>query len=522
MQPGQLLLSLRPSQQFKSPLDFKATSREQKDLVARPRPPLTRECLDAVKSLRNTAISNEAIIAAARLLGQYPESAAPYAEALAQHFLKQSTDVRAVIAYALGQIGAEAVAPYASTLVEALDDNNPGVQLYLKKLLQDSGSEGAKELAVKVALGDANSSASASAIITAMGSEGADALAAHLPQPTVVANLRIIGAMSKLKQFVSPHWEKLASLLGDKHAGIRRAVVAVLGDSGAATFSDQIAALLEDEDSSVQLAALQSLGKLGEGAAGHTKAVADALMLPNRELQRAALKTLGQIGKESLNKNPLVDFEPDSWTLPDSAVESVILHLRQKDGEMQALTIGTLKQLGGVGAAILSMQLACSDNRLRMHCCEALTKIGLEDNNNANKWQYREIHVGAAGLACHLHHKDAKLRQMVCEGLGRCGKDARQYAIIMEEVMDNDKVAQVQEAAKKGISQMGTSKGQEANALLTDPRLVAHAVPAQGRRDAQKMTELLTQEVQRIALLAGNSKAKLPKMGGGLCSCFSV
>lgn len=522
MQPGQLLLSLRPSQQLKSPLDFKATSREQKDLVARPRPPLTRECLDAVKSLRSTAISTEAVIAAARLLGQYPESAAPYAEALAQHFLKHSTDVRAVIAYALGQIGAEAVAPYASTLVEGLNDNNPGVQLYLKKLLQNSGSEGAKELALKVASGDATSSASASAIITAMGSEGADALAAHLPQPTVVANLRIIGAMSRLKQFVSPHLEKLANLLGDKNVEIRRAVVAVLGDSGAAEFSDQIAALLEDEDSSVQLAALQSLGKMGKGAAGHTKEVADALLFPNRALQCAALKALGQIGKHSLNKNPLADFEPDSWNLPDSAIESVILHLRQKDCEMQSLTIEALKLMGGVGAAILSMQLACSDNRLRTHCCEALTKIGLEDNSNANKWQYREIHVGAACLACHLHHKDAKLRQIVCEGLGRCGKDARQYAIIMEEVMDNDKVAEVREAAKKGISQMGTSKGQESNALLTDPRLIAHAVPAQGRRNAQKMTELMIQEVQRIASLAGNSKAKLPKLGGRLCSCFSL
>eukprot|EP00931_Biecheleriopsis_adriatica_P100422 TRINITY_DN75745_c0_g1_i1.p1 TRINITY_DN75745_c0_g1~~TRINITY_DN75745_c0_g1_i1.p1 ORF type:complete len:548 (-),score=143.65 TRINITY_DN75745_c0_g1_i1:34-1677(-) len=499
-------------------IEVNVDSRKRLEAEVRPPlPPLSPEEENAVKILNNEVADNDAIIAAARILSLSPEVAAPHAALLARRLRHEDSEVRRVMAYAISQLGVVAASSHASALVDSLCDEDAGMQMMLKNILQATGSQGAAALAAKVKVDDGRAAKAAMQILQGMGADGAEALAEELRRASDAASTRrLVTTLMRTGKAATPYLATIADLLSQKDEGVRRDVVEALGRAGEAAgpYVHDVAKLLEG-DSSERCCALEALERIGKPAAGYTASVSVALLDADRSVQLKALKALGGIAAASLDPDPLTDAADGAWTLPDDGVRAMLLHLKQQSkGAAEAL-----KLMGCLGAAILSTQLCSKSSELRKRCLEALVGMGPRDPESVGKKETpRELHVGAGALAMQLSNSDPGVRVLMCGALGSCAKNARGHAWTLKELWDGngkpelqDSSPEVRKAAMTAITKMGSKKGSETNVLLTDPTIVAMSVPAQTKRDAEQLVDIIRSMVTRVSGLQNASSTDIVK-----------
>eukprot|EP00930_Biecheleria_cincta_P044236 TRINITY_DN30360_c0_g1_i1.p1 TRINITY_DN30360_c0_g1~~TRINITY_DN30360_c0_g1_i1.p1 ORF type:complete len:559 (-),score=85.48 TRINITY_DN30360_c0_g1_i1:27-1652(-) len=491
------------------------TRQEWEKSIRVPFPPLSLEAVEATRTLRDESASADAVILAARTLSLFHEAASPHAALLARRLSDERSDVRRVMAYALGQVGPAAACAHAPALVDCLWDGDAGVQMILKNLLSATGRQGAEALAAKIAAEDSTASKSAMQILSSMGSEGAAALAAQLPQLEASANRRIIASFMRIGKAGFPHLESVAALLNHSDAAVRRDATEAVGRcrDAAGPYAPVIARLLQEGDAAERCCALEALERIGRPAGAYMHVISGALCDADTSVQLKAVKAIGGIAGAMLNPDPLTDCDEGAWAVPDDAILAMLCHFEQQTPNV----IESLKLMGCWGAAILATQLTKSVEAKR-RSLEALVAMGPRDRDNKGISDApRELHVGACALACYLNAKEPAMRLMVCGALGSCGVFARGHAWTLKEMWDGngnaelrDASPEVRKAAMTAITKMNSKKGAETNVLLTDPTIVAMSVPVSQKRDASKLAELIKDKIAHVAQLQATSTLRIP------------
>lgn len=492
------------------------TRQELEKSIRVPFPPLPPEGVEAVRTLTDESASTDAVISAARTLSLFHEAASPHAALLARRLSDERSDVRRVMAYALGQIGPTAACAHAPALVDCLWDGDVGVQMILKNLLSATGRQGADALAAKVAAEDGAASKSAMQILSGMGSEGAAALAAQLPQLDASANRRVIASFMRIGKAGFPHLESVAALLSHSDAGVRQDATEAVGRcrDAAGPYAPIIAKLLQEGGGAERCCALEALERIGRPAGAHMHMISGTLSDADTSVQLKAVKAIGGIAGAMLSPDPLTDCDEDAWVLSDDGILAMLCHFEQQTPN----AIASLKLMGCWGAAILAIQLTKGAEAKR-RSFEALVAMGPRDPDSWGKNDApRELHVGACALACFLNAKDPAMRLVICGALGSCGIFARGHAWTLKEMWDGngnaelrDSSPEVRKAAMTAITKMNSKKGAETNVLLTDPTIVAMSVPVSQKRDAGKLVEMIKGKIAYVEQLQASSTLRLPQ-----------
>lgn len=104
---------------------------------------------------------------------------------------------------------------------------------------------------------------------------------------------------AKLGTRVAPHAATIAARLDDEDARLGE-----LGEQHVAPIDvGAIVARLQDDSSAVRFAAVEALGKLGEHAAPHVRAIAPLFDHDDAGVRRAAVEALGRLGAPSIFKD---------------------------------------------------------------------------------------------------------------------------------------------------------------------------------------------------------------------------
>lgn len=480
-------------------------------------------------ALRNKNSGDEAVIEAARALGQLQRAAWRHVGELVPWLGSRSVNVRRVVAWSLCQIGGSACAAYADIIVTGLGDCDAGVQLFLQGLLCSTGAEGAAALVRKIAAEESQASRSATRMILDLGSDGVAMLALSLNAPTAASRRRILATMQKVQEaelkampafpapvseIVLPHLNSIAALLEDEDAQIRAMAAKMLGCCGAAAvpFAASLAKLVYDEDPCVRAKTVEALASLGSSAARHTGAIATVLWDTEVTVQLAALKALGRSARVSMSKNPLSHFDDGCWTLPDEGLVSMVRHLRDPaDSQRLNTAMDTLKQMGSVGAALISSQLFHCGRELQNQSLLFLTQFPSEDME-------KQVNVGAAALSFHLGSKDPRVRVLICEALSGCGRSARGHAQALLELSQTDPVDFVRVAALTAVKAFGRRMNWEiqfgpinGQAFPLDPQVVVNSVPIRERVETASMSQLIGKLVSRITALVQELGVRTPR-----------
>lgn len=437
--------------------------------------------------------SDEAsLLESARALGQMQRAAQAYAVALSKRLADKRVEVRRIMAWALAQIGGQD-SQVIELLAEALADSDSSVQTFLQTALCSTGIMGAKILVAKLMSDDVIASASAASVLVQMGgATAADALATKLPEADSRALLRIIQALAKLKvAAVRPHLDALAAALQDGDALVRAAVVDALGD-------------------------------MGRAAGPQTARLSTALSDSEEAVRIAALRALGRIAKASLGKDPLKHFEPESWTLPNNGIVVMVSYLRHPGATQVQLALETLKDMGAVGAAIISSQLFICREDTKQRCIETLTQMNPTDDDKRPGIVAGLLSIGAAALRLHLNHPNPRVRSQLCLALGRCGKHGRGHGEALEALGKTD-VEQVRRAAKQAVRQMGFREGGYADIqeMKNDSSLRVGPVPMRERRETDLLVDNMQKLVEQINQLLEERATQLPAQAKATsCFCF--
>eukprot|EP00927_Polykrikos_kofoidii_P042667 TRINITY_DN36714_c0_g1_i1.p1 TRINITY_DN36714_c0_g1~~TRINITY_DN36714_c0_g1_i1.p1 ORF type:complete len:601 (-),score=118.70 TRINITY_DN36714_c0_g1_i1:413-2215(-) len=398
--------------------------------------PLCRRPLDlqsdpAQVALRVMDDDLDTAVSAARTLGLMKQRAAPHAAVLVSRLRDNEVDMRRVAVWALRQIGGTAVAEHAADVAECLGDFDMGVRWYATEVLLRMGELGAAALADKaVRCGkDEVCQLNAAATLSKMGLMGASALASHLADKDQLIRQRAAIGIGQIGKAGGRHAGALAALLRDEDAEVRRTAATALSNFDVIDVEAHLgvlASLLQDKEASVRRDVAEAIGRLGRAGAPHIQALLDLLSgeEQNKEVRSRAGQAVAQIGAAcaAAQKNSHTT-EDHRWLFPDEGKVALARLLRDKDDGIRTTTVGALKQMSSVGAAVLASQIDQQDVLGRGACVEALRRMG---------W------VGAAALASQLQAKNPTVRCIAATALGRMGEEAFPFVEVLARVQCRD------------------------------------------------------------------------------------
>lgn len=316
-------------------------------------------------------------------LGSGARSASgPRAMALAPHVIAVLRDpdagVRSAAAEALGAMGSHA-AVGVPQLIAALGDENAAVRFAAAAALEASPSgpelrAAVPELASLLNAGDAEVRQAVMQVLEAMGPGAVDARQAlcgvALRDP--VAKVRrsaaaTIAAIALADERAAAVPEIAAALQQDEDAAVRMAAaeaLAAIGEVAASVAVPLLAAALKDTDHQVRNTAISALGVMGDRAAVAVPALAEALG-DDKDffVRQSAAGVLGALGPKAVGVVP--ELVRAVLRDPVSDVRSAAALALASTGPRGASSVSTI-------AAVLHPELGDKDPRLRAAAAQAL------------------------------------------------------------------------------------------------------------------------------------------------------
>lgn len=282
-------------------------------------------------------------LAACEVLGDLGKEAAEHAPQLVERLQDQDEAVRVVALNALARVGASALEPeHMTTVAELLEDESGEVREAACDTLASLGARPELPLAASAPL------------------------AAALADPDEDVRCAAVGALTALgPEVATQHAAAIAQCLASEEPEtLQVAALDALGQlgEGATPLLPTIAECLEHRDWRVREAACGALAQVGETAAVHAPELASLLEDSDSDVRGAACAALAQLGDAAAAHAPEI-----AGCLADG------------DAEVRGIAVAALAQLGEVAthASQIVDCLADQSVDVRRSACEALGHVGV-------------------------------------------------------------------------------------------------------------------------------------------------
>lgn len=422
--------------------------------------------------------------AAAEVLRQCDDLAAPHVEALAAALSDSEESVRLSVAQALGRIGAAADRRTATALAACLRDESAAVRAAAMQALCGIGMEAVRPVGAQLESEDMETRRAAVGTLLQLGpvsASQAERIVRRLRDDDMSIRRLALGALEATGK-AALHVEAIVRLSRDPGVEVRQEAVALIGRLGeaASSYAGDIAKALEDTEACVRRVAVTALGQLGAAGVSHIEALATRLADPHAEVWWDVVQVLEGMS-DRFGPQAAAILEPQLWD-PDPEVRKNKIkafgHMRRRgawidesmarcaedvDPKIRRAIPGTSPSIGATSteAPRSGADVAGQIGDIAKPNMQAVAR-GLEESNPQAQWRAahklaQQGDIGATCLAGRLHHSSEVVRARAADALGRMHDAGVKHGSALAKLVRHDPVASVRRSAAEALGRLGSA-----------------------------------------------------------------